>query len=234
LSKHEVKRIIYFETPGSHNTDRVVDAVKERIKEGDIKHVVVASISGRTALKVAEELKDMAVSVVCVSGCPSWVVQSGVEYPFVKRETREKLEKLDVVIVDTMPSTLSGDTIDYGIARYGYIPASWVIAETLEAVGGYGLKTAVEAVLMATDSAAVPASTNVIAMAGTDKGADTAIVAKSTFSPWVFSSNSARRLQVLEIIAMPRQKKWYKRIGVGGLWFDEIEKGETLSEGATQ
>jgi len=233
LPEYEEKKIIYFETPGPHNTDNVVEAVKERIKEGDVKHVIVASISGRTALKVAEELQGIAVSVVCVSGCPSWLVQSGVEYPFVKGETREKLERLNVAIVDKTPSTLSGDTIDYGIARYGYIPASWVVAETLEAVGGYGLKTAVEAILMATDCGAVPASTNVISLAGTDKGADTAIVAKSTYSPWVFSSDSSRRFQVLEIVAMPRQKKWYKRIGVGGLWFDEIQKGETLSEGAT-
>lgn len=59
----------------------------------------------------------------------------------MRGEIREKLEKLNVPIVDKTPSALSGDTIDYGLARYGYIPASWVIAETLEAVGGYGLKT---------------------------------------------------------------------------------------------
>lgn len=233
LSQHEVKKIIYFETPGPHNTDKVVEVVKERLKEGYVKHVVVASISGRTALKVAENLQDMAVSVVCVSGGPSWLVQSGIEYPFVKGEIREKLEKLKVTIVDKTPSTMSGDTIDYGIARYGYIPASWVIAETLEAIGGYGLKTAVEATVMATDCAAVPPSTNVISLAGTDKGADTAIVAKSAFSPWFFSSESTRRFQVLEIMAMPKLKKWYRRVGVGGLWFEEIQKGETLSEGPT-
>jgi MinD superfamily P-loop ATPase len=77
LSKHEVKRILYFETPGSHNTDHVVEAVNERAAEGDIRHVIVASISGRTALKVAEKLQDTDVSVVCVSGCPSWLVMSG-------------------------------------------------------------------------------------------------------------------------------------------------------------
>jgi len=87
--------------------------------------------------------------------------------------------------------------------------------------------------LMATDCSAIPPLVDVIAVAGTDKGADTAIVARSTFSTWMFSSDSAKRFQVLEILAMARQKKWYKRIGVGGLWFDEIEKGETLSEGAT-
>lgn len=82
----------------------------------------------------------------------------------MKGEKRERLEELNVSIVDKMPSTLSGDTIDYGLARYGYIPASWIVAETLEAVGGYGLKTAVEVVLMATDSGTVPPSVNVISI----------------------------------------------------------------------
>jgi hypothetical protein len=157
----------------------------------------------------------------------------GVPYPFVQGKLRENLEKLNVKIVDKMPSSLS-DTLDYGIARYGYVPASWGVAETLEAAGGYGLKTAVEAIFMATDSGVVPPSTNVISVAGTNKGADTAIMAKSAYSPWMFSSDSTERFQIFEIIAMPRNKKWYEQISVGGLKVTEIEKGETLSEGTSQ
>lgn len=232
MSDYKLRKILYFEKPGPHNTDNVIHATKERIKEGDIKHVVVASISGRTALRFAEELEGLGVSVICVSGFPGWLTIHEVEYPFVKARIRERLEKLKVSIVEKTPSTLSGDTIDYGLARYGYIPASWVMAETLEAVGGYGLKTAVEVILMATDYGAVPPSTNVLSVAGTDKGADTAIVAKSTFSSWTFSEDSNRRFQILEIIAMPHTKSWYKRIGVGGFYFQEIEKGEALGSGA--
>jgi len=232
LSEYKVKKVLYFEKLGPENTDSVVQTVKERVKEGDIKHVVVASISGRTALKFAEELKDTNVSVVCVSGYAGWLVQYGIEYPFVRGEVREKLERLKVPIVDKTPSAFSGDTIDYGLARYGYIPPSWVASETLQALGGYGLKTAVEVLLMATDCCALPPLVDVIAVAGTGEGADTAIVARSTFSTWMFSSDSAKRFQVLEILAMPRKKKWYKNIGVGGLSFQEIEKGEVISEGA--
>lgn len=232
MSDYKVRRILYFEKPGPRNTDNVIHVTKERIEEGDIKYVVVASISGKTALRFAEELEDLDVSVVCVSGFPGWLTIHGIKHPFVRGEIRERLEKLNVPIVEKTPSALSGDTIDYGLARYGYIPASWVMAETLEAVGGYGLKTAVEATPMATDCGVVPPSTNVLSIAGTDKGADTAIVAKSTFSPWVFSEDSNRRFQIFEIIAMPRTKKWYKRIGVGGLSFQEIEEGETVGPGA--
>jgi len=227
LSTHEVKKIIYFKNPGPQNTDKVITATKERVKEGGIKHVVVASISGETALKVAEELQNLGISVVCVSGFPGWGTIHEIEYPFVRGKTRDALEKLKVAIVDKMPSSLS-DTLDYGLARYGYTPSSWAIAETLVSVGGYGLKTAVEAILMATDYGAVPPYTDVISMAGSDKGADTAIVARSTYSTHMFSGDSAQRFQVLEIIVMPRKKKWYKTIGVGGLLIKEVERGETL------
>lgn len=231
ISEYEVKRIFYFDSAGPHNTGNVIRAVVKRVKEGDIKYVVVASVTGQTATRVAEELNGLGTSIVCVSGFPGWGTYHGIKYPFVKGETRERLEKLNVSIVDKMPSTLSGDTIDYGLARYGYIPASWVVAETLEAVGGYGLKTAVEVVLMATDSGTVPPSVNVISIAGSDRGVDTAIVARTTFSSSMFSRDSAQRFQVLEIIAMPRVKKWYKTIGVGEVFIKEVEKGEVLRPG---
>jgi len=228
MSDHEEKRILYFNKPGPHNTDNVVRAVKARVREGNVTYVVVASISGQTALRVAEELKELGTSVVCVSGFPGWGKQHGVEYPFVKEDTRKRLEKLNVPIVNKMPSALSGDTLDYGLARYGYMPVSWVVAETLEAVGGYGLKTAVEVALMATDSGTVPPAVNVISIAGSDRGADTAIVARTAYSSCMFSRDSAQRFQILEIIAMPRVKSWYKTMGVSELLIKEIEKGEML------
>lgn len=54
-------------------------------------------------------------------------------------------------------------------------------------IGGYGLKTAIEVVLMATDYGAVPPFTEAIAVAGTlNRGADTAVVVKTTFATHVF------------------------------------------------
>lgn len=229
MSDYEVKRILCFRRPGPHNTDNVIRAAKRRAKAAaDVKYVVVASITGRTALRVAEELKKSGIIVVCVSGFAGWDTYHGIEYPFVKGDIRKRLEELNVPLVDKMPSCLSGDTIDYGLARYGYIPASWTVAETLEAVGGYGLKTAVEVVLMATDSGTVPPSESVISIAGTDRGADTAIVAKTAYSSLMFSQDSSKRFQVMEIIAMPRTKNWYKTMHVAELVVKETEEGDAL------
>jgi hypothetical protein len=67
-----MKKLTYFEKPGPQNTDAVIAAVKERISEGDIQRVIVASESGRTALALAEALKDAGVHVVCVAPYPGY------------------------------------------------------------------------------------------------------------------------------------------------------------------
>ena len=216
------REVFFFDKFGVQNTDYTLEAAKERVKQGDIEHVVVASISGKTALRVAQVLTSLNISIVCVSGPPSWSIFEEYDYPMVKGEIREKLEELNVLIIDKTPSTLS-DTIEYSFARYGYIPASFVVAETLLAIGGYGMKTAVEAVLMATDCGAIPAYTPIISIAGSGSGADTAIVSKSTYSPCFFSKDSNKRFQLFEMIAMPRVKKWYKEMAIGEFSFYETK-----------
>lgn len=59
--------ITYFEEPGPQNTEAVVAVVKERVKRGDIRSIVVASESGKTALAIAEALTSMDVNVICVT-----------------------------------------------------------------------------------------------------------------------------------------------------------------------
>jgi len=218
----EISKILYFDTPGLQNTENVVAAVKERIMKGDIEHVIVCSIAGRTALSIADAIKDFNVHICCVSGTASWQIH-GYEWPLMRGKLRERLERLKVDIIERTPSTLSGDTIDYGLARYGWIPASWIVAETLELVGGYGLKTAVEGVLVATDSEIVPPYVKAISVAGTGSGANTAIVAKSTYSACMFSRDPDRRFQILEILAMPKYKKWHEAIDAGEFHIEETK-----------
>ncbi len=222
------KQIIYFDKPGAESTDDVIAAVKERLREGDLKHVIEASITGGTALKFARALEGSKAQIVCVSGPPSWSEIGGHRWPFVGGEIRKELEARGIKIVETALSTLGSDSVDYNLGRYGYTPAAFVAVETLVAVGGYGLKTAVEVLLMATDANAVPPFTDVIAVGGMgNRGCDTAIVARSTYSAAMFSGSSDKRFQVREILAMPRHKIWWKRLDVG-FSVEEITRGEGL------
>jgi len=209
------RNVRYFEKAGEGNTEATIEAVRAYLKENNQPtSLVVASISGQTALKVRKELAETLIPVVCVTGSPSWQNYPEYEFPLVPATTRAELEKAGVTIVDSVPSSLT-DTVEFGFARYGFRSPTWILVETLLAVGGYGLKTAVECVLMATDGGYISPFKEVLAIAGTEKGADTAVVMRSTFSSTIFSSDAQKRFVINEILAMPRNKSFYKSIEFG-------------------
>lgn len=218
--------ITYFDRAGAANTDGVLAAVRDRLSAGDVGHVVVASITGETGLRVARAVADTPVRVVCVSGPPAWDAEMrGRPWPYVQGAVRDELRTLGVALVETALSTLGLDSLDGSLARYGFQPAALALIEALVAVGGYGLKTAVEVLLMATDAAAIPPFVDAIAVGGTgDQGTDVAIVARSTYSTTCFSPDAAKRLQVREILAMPRHNAWWRRF----MGHDEITRGEAI------
>ncbi|GAF98348.1 unnamed protein product, partial [marine sediment metagenome] len=50
------KEIAYFEQGGVENTEDVIEIVYQRLQEGDIRSVVVASSRGETGLKFAQRM----------------------------------------------------------------------------------------------------------------------------------------------------------------------------------
>jgi len=182
VSKVE-RRDVYFDEPGVANTDSVVEAVVERVKETGIGSVVVASTSGRTALKFAKALKDKA-KVSCVS------------YETIDPATCKELKSLGVTVIEKADCILS--TAKTKTIRDAFY--------TL----GQGFKVAIECVLIATDKGAIEPYKDCIAVAGTDKGADTAIVCKATSLKHIFAKDINKRLEVKELVAMPKKKKWWE------------------------
>ncbi len=79
---------------------------------------------------------------------------------------------------------------------------------TLRAVGGAGLKVAIEVMFMSVWAGILPPGENVIAIGGTERGADTAIVVRSAFQENFFASEASKRPMVREILAMPLEKQW--------------------------
>jgi len=73
---------------------------------------------------------------------------------------------------------------------------------------GQGFKVAVEVTLIAADKGLVEVGEEVIAIGGTGSGADTAILVKASTTSDMLGPDKAKRLEVKEIIAMPRKKWW--------------------------
>jgi len=213
-----VGRLVYFfENFGEENTDKVVEVALERAEEGDVKAIVVASISGETAVTVAKHVKEkgLKVKVICVSGPPSWEKYPEYVFPLIKEDTGEELSKLGVEIVDWVEEPFKPITFrDWWEGKTVKMnrPQSDLFWMTLICVGGHGFRTAAEVVFMAVEAKAIRVGERVIGIAGTGKGADSAIVMKASRLEDAVGPYSNKRLKIEEILAMPKQTTW---IGYG-------------------
>ena len=70
-----------------------------------------------------------------------------------------------------------------------------------------GMKVAPEIVMMATDVGAIPPGEDVVSIAGTGDGADTAVIVRSCHSDEFFDKEKG--MEFREILAMPKKKKFW-------------------------
>ena len=190
-----VKEITYFDKPGRGNTDGVVQAVRGRCAELGIRHVVVASDSGATALKLWEALHGMDVTLVSV---PEHAGHAGGDDPSLSEEKRKDQEEKGIKVL-VCAHALSG--VGRSItSKFGGVSHVEIIAYTLRQFGGEGIKVAVEVAVMAADAGLAPTDQEIIAVGGTGGGADAAIVLKAAHM------NNFFDLEIREIIAKPRER----------------------------
>ena len=201
------RSIYYFKEYGEKNTPMVIEAVARRLEEGDLKTVVVASSTGKTALALAEGIKGRA-DIICVSD-PPWAVRQFSEAPGIFPENRAKLEALGVEIIDYLPYVSMAYSWRAAENIYGALDLLVVAFDAFRMVGGNGLKVAIEVGLMATNADRLKPGEEVIAVGGTASGADTAIVLKTAFSCDIFAREPEKRPEVREILAMPRTRRWW-------------------------
>jgi len=190
----QTKTINYFLRPGYKNTAALIDAVRQRMVELGITHVVVATNSGNTARKFWEGLHDLDMTLVAVTGHAGY---SGKDELDVALEIRHDLNQKGIKIL-TCSHALSG--VARSITnKFGGISHVEIIAHTLR-LFGEGVKVAVEIAVMAADAGLLPTDREIIAVGGTGKGADAALVLKAAHM------NNFFDLKICEIIAMRRGK----------------------------
>ena len=186
--------IFYFNQPGVENTDEIVEIVYKRLKEGDIRNVVVASSRGNTGLKFARKMA-RETNLVVVSSHP------GSSAPGVWNFDLNALKELESMgcAVVKQSHILSG--LERSISnKFSGVSHTEVLAEALRCLFGVGMKVAIECTVMAADSGAIGID-KTIAVGGTSsergQGADCAIVV------WPSHFNNFFDFRVLEILAKP-------------------------------
>lgn len=180
---------MYFTACGKENTDANVELALKRAKELDIKHIVVASCSGDTV----QRFLDKDLQVVCVTHHVGFEEPGSDE---MAPEMRQRLQKQGVKVLTTT-HLLAG--VDRAIRfKFGGVYPAEIMAQTLR-IMGQGVKVCVEISIMALDAGLIPYGEDIIAVAGTGEGADTAVVIRPAHASSFFDT------KVREIICKPRE-----------------------------
>ncbi len=187
------RRVLYFEKPGRANTEACLQRVKELLEEGPApEHIVVASTVGDTGLLFARELKDRGLNIVVVTHSYGFKEPNTIE---MSEQTRQQLLSLGAKVYT---GTMITHSLETAIAKqFGGVYPTILVAQALRRLGE-GLKVCCEIVMMAADAGLVPEGEEVIAVAGTARGADTVAILRAA------ASKRFLDLKVLEILAKPR------------------------------
>ena len=182
-------KTVYFERPGRENTEETLRIAKQRADEVGIKTVLVASTGGDTAVKAIEAFKGLRVIAVSHS--------AGFREPNAQEFTEENSK-----IFESKGGTILTTTHTFaGISRavrqeFNTHVIGDIVANTLRILG-HGMKVACEIAMMAADSGLVRTDEDVICIAGTGRGADTAVLLTPVNSQDFFA------LKVKEILCKP-------------------------------
>ena len=182
-------KTVYFEKPGSENTEAALRIARQRAEELGIKTILVASTKGDTAARAMDVLQGLRVIVVThVTGFRAPNTQEFTE------ENRQIVESKGGVILTTAHAFSGLGRAMH--SKYNMHALGDVIADTLR-IFGQGIKAACEIALMAADAGLVLTDEDVISIAGTGRGADTAVVLRPVNTRRFFD------LKVKEILCKP-------------------------------
>jgi len=181
---------LYFEKPGPKNTDETLELARSEAAARGIGHVLVASTYGDTGVKAAALFAGGPARVIVVTHNAGFKQEGVCELDPAKAEEIRKNGAL--ILTGTMVTRGLGCAIR---ERCGNYSEEVIVADTLRIIG-QGVKVCVEMAAMACDAGLIPAG-DVIAVAGTGRGADTCLLVKAN------SSNKFFDIRVKEIIAKP-------------------------------
>jgi len=187
--RSEERSSLCFEKGGKGATDKLFKFVKSCAERRGIRDFVVASTTGTTGEKASRIFKGYNLVVV--------THHSGFAKPgrneLSDNHRRRMLANGAKILTGT--HALSG--VERAIRRkFSTLGPVELVASTYRTFG-QGTKVCVEVALMAADAGLIPVNRDVISMAGTGRGADTALLLRAATSSDFFD------LKIREVIAKP-------------------------------
>ncbi len=188
MDRAETVPCLIFAEGGVHNTAATLQVAAERAAVLGIDTMIVATSTGQTAVSAAEVFDGDIIAVTLAAGhweryCP----------PDPRLITQAEAAGVRVL---TATHALLG-AIDAAVQGIGGVTAAEIMARTYYTIS-QGAKVAVECALMAADAGLLDMEREVISIAGSGGGADTALVIAPAFT------NTCFDLRIREVLAKPR------------------------------
>ncbi|MDO8472460.1 MAG: pyruvate kinase alpha/beta domain-containing protein [Dehalococcoidia bacterium] len=182
---------VYFAKPGKDNTEKTLALARKRAEELGIRTVLVATTDGDTAAKAARTFAGFQVVAVSHSHGFKKENASGIT-----AENRSAIESSGIALLTTTHA-FGGVNRAIRSTLETYTPVE-IVSHTLRRVLGDGIKVVCEIAVMAADAGLVRTDEDVVSIAGTGHGADTAVVIKPANAHNFFD------LRIKELICKPR------------------------------
>lgn len=185
-----VGQVVYFAEAGAANTERVLQIARQRAEALGIKSIVVATTTGATGARAAEVFQGF--NLVAVSHV------TGFRGPDTQELTAANRERIIASGGQVLTTTHAFAGLGRAVRRkLNTYQMEEIVAYTLR-TQGEGMKVCYEITLMAADAGLISTKGEVIAIAGTGSGADTAVVLQPANVHDFFD------LRLQEILCKPR------------------------------
>ena len=182
---------MYFEKTGSENTAETLRIAVAGAKERGITHLVVASTVGATARAALAAVAGTGLRLVVVTHNVGFKEEGKDEFDPAVREEVEKVGHR--VLTATM---VTRNLNKSAFSKWGSFTQTDLVTASLR-MFGEGAMVCAEIAAMACDAGLIPFA-DVVAVAGTGRGADTAVVLRAN------SSNRFFEIKFKEILCKPK------------------------------
>jgi hypothetical protein len=179
----------YFHQPGPESTERVFQIAQARAEQLGVKSIVVATTTGQTGVRACEVFQ--GYNLVLVTHSTGFGEPNSQE---LTAESRLAIQARGGRILTCQHAFGGiGRAVRKKLQTY---ELEEIVAYTLR-IFGQGMKVACEIVLMAADAGLIRVGEPAIAIAGTGRGADTAVVLLPANAQAFFD------LRIMEVLCKP-------------------------------